>query len=118
MYRYDFTFTNDTVMGAPLPPPKDGEPKSRTDWRAFRSTCTPTGCTATSIALDDKNHQIAYTPPSTGQWMCEVVDGEYVPGEQTVLDTSSLKPQPDGNLRGLLTMTVDRKEWCGNPHSP
>src|SRR5258705_7230130 len=65
MYRYDFTFTNDTVMGAPLPPPKDDEPKSRTDWRAFRSTCTPAGCTATSIALDDKNHQIAFTPLSS-----------------------------------------------------
>jgi hypothetical protein len=132
MYRYDFTFANGTVMGAPQPPPKDDEPKSRTDWRAFRSTCTPAGCTATSIALDDKNHQIAYTPLSTGQWrftngrwqrppeksrekreLCGVVDGEYVPGEQTVLDTSSLEPQPDGSLRGLRTTTVISGE-CGS----
>jgi serine/threonine-protein kinase len=132
MYRYDFTFANGTVMGAPQPPPEDGEPTSRTDWRAFRSTCRPAGCTATSIALDDKNHQIAYTPLSTGQWrftagrwqrppeksrekreMCEVFDGKYVPGEQTVLDTSSLEPQPDGSLRGLLTTTVVSSE-CGS----
>ena len=136
VYRYEYAFESTTVMGTPLPSPKDDKPEPdpwpRTAWRAFRSTCTPAGCTATSIALDDKNHQIASTPLSAGQWrftngqwqrppeksrekreLCGIVGSEFVPGEQTLRDESVLTPQPDGTLRGLLTTTVISSE-CGS----
>ena len=118
-------------MGAPNPPLEE-EPKTEPPaWRAFRSTCTPEGCTATSTALDDTNHQIAATPPGGGQWrftdgrwqrlpekfretrqMCMVDENKTVAGDETVLGTTSLEPQPDGSLRGLQTVTVISSE-CG-----
>ena len=74
-YRFDFNSTDDTIMGAPNPPP-DGQPKPLdTVWRAFRSTCTPAGCTATETTLDDTNHQIAMTPLATHQW--RFIDGRW-----------------------------------------
>ena len=109
VYRFDFNPMNDTIMGSPNPP-LEGEPQSEPPtWRTFRSTCTPTGCTATSTALDDTNHQIAATPPSTHQWrftngrwemlpektrvtqeMCMVDEDKTVAGDQTVSYTNSL----------------------------
>ena len=130
-YRLDYDLANKTIMGSPNPP-LDGEPKSEPPvWRAFRSTCTPAGCTATQTALDDTNHQIAMTPLTTHQWRftndlweklpvkwletrqgCEVVEGKTVAGDETVLGTASLEPQPDGSLRGLQIVTVISGE-CG-----
>ena len=139
LYRYDYAFENDTVMGTPISGTKDGKPRPdpwpRVSWRAFRSICTPAGCTATSLTLDDKNHQIAYTPISSSQWrlvggqwrhaagvpntsreqrdLCYLRNGEFVPGEQTIQDEPAMTPQPDGTLAGLLTTTVVSSE-CGS----
>ncbi len=68
-YRFDFNPMNDTIMGSPNPP-SDTHPNSNptTVWRAFRSACTPSGCTATETMLDDTNHQVAKAPLSTHQW--------------------------------------------------
>jgi hypothetical protein len=92
---------------------------------------TPTGCTATSTALDDTDHQIAMTPPTTHQWRftnsrwgmlpeksretredCRVDEDKTIVGDETVLYTVSLEPQPGGSLRGLSTATVISGE-CG-----
>ena len=129
-YRYDYNFEQQTVMGLPNPPP-EGQPKSQTHWGASRSTCTPNGCTAATTALDDKNHDIADTPPTTRQWRfvngrwetapdrdrekvdwCTGDEDKKVAGEQTVSYTKWLQPQLDGTLRGVLSSTVVSNE-CG-----
>ena len=131
-YRFDFNPMNDTIMGSPNPP-SDTHPNSNptTVWRAFRSACTPSGCTATETVLDDTNHQVAKAPLSTHQWRftngrweelpeksretrddAAVDEDKTVAGDETVLYTVSLEPQPDGSLRGLSTATVVSSE-CG-----
>ena len=133
-YRFDFNPTNNTVMGSPNPPSKD-HPDSNptTAWRAFRSTCTPAGCTATETKLDDATH--AKMPLSTHQWRftngrwemlpvrdrqtverCKVSEDKTVDGDETVSYTISLEPQPNGSLRGLSTATVISSE-CGEEGS-
>lgn len=131
-YRFDFNPMNDTIMGSPNPP-SDTHPNSNptTVWRAFRSACTPSGCTATETVLDDTNHQVAKAPLSTHQWRFtngrweelseksretredrRVDDDKTVAGDETVSYTVSLEPQPDGSLRGLSVATVVSGE-CG-----
>ena len=66
-YRLDFT--SDPIMGMPNPPLPGQPAPPQTAWRAFRSTCTPAGCTAMSTVLDDANHQTAFTPLTTHQWV-------------------------------------------------
>ena len=133
-YRFDFNPMSDTIMGSPNPP-SDTHPNSNptTVWRAFRSACTPSGCTATETVLDDTNHQVAKAPLSTHQWRFtngrweelpeksrETRDtcgeGNTVTGDETVLYTVSLEPQPDGSLRGLSTATAISSE-CGQEGS-
>ena len=129
-YRFDSNLVNNTIMGSPNPPP-DGQPTSETNWRVFRSTCTPAGCTATETALDDTNHSIAATPLTTHQWRftegrwqmlpersretrqgCKVEQDKTVDGDETVLGASSLEPQPGGSLHGLSVVTAISSE-CG-----
>jgi serine/threonine-protein kinase len=133
-YRLDYNFMNDTIMGSPNPPPDD-QPKSQTVWRAFRSTCTSTRCTATATSLDDKNRRTAMAPYTThesrladARWQevpersrttrqeCSVVDDRRVDGDETVIASASLEPQPDGTLRGLTVSTVLTSE-CGQEGS-
>jgi hypothetical protein len=96
-----------------------------TNWWAFRSLCTATGCVATGSRLADTNHNEAKGVAhvlhfADGHWQ----DTPYLhPPEQcrgtsgTVTDTStlswSLEPQPDGTLRGVATETVLTNE-CAN----
>ena len=129
-YHFDFNPMNDTIMGSPNPP-SDTHPNTNptTVWRAFRSTCTPAGCTATETILADANHQ--KVPLSTHQWRftngrwemlpeksretqerCNVEENKTVAGDETVSYTVSLEPQPGGSLRGLSTATVISSE-CG-----
>jgi serine/threonine protein kinase, bacterial len=135
-YRFDFNPANNTVQGSPNPP-SDSHPDQnpKTVWYAFRSACTPAGCTATETALDDTNHNIAATPNTTYQWRftdgrwqmlpersretrqgCKVVQGKAVDGDQTALYTISLEPQPGGSSRGLSSATTISSE-CGQEGS-
>ena len=115
-------------MGSPIPAVADGQPASKTTWVAFRSTCIPAGCTATSTKLDEKNPSILATPPWTNEWRfidgrwrtspkkhrehigaedkCRVEDDKWVAGDEVQLDVGTLTPRPDGSLEGETTMTV------------
>ena len=130
-YRLDFDWANETSNGTPessgqrhrLSRHPDTGPPS--DWWAFRSSCGSTGCVATGTMLDDKNHQVAQTPPRTadlhfvdGHWQrtpfqtqdhqprCLGADGKIAAGEQTDVIAWSAEPQPDGTLRGVWSNTV------------
>ena len=102
-----------------------------TDWYAFRSECTTTGCVATGALLDAASHQEAMAVPAVlrfqeGQWLrlpssaelqCGQVwiSGPAVnPTADTVVQTKfSLRPQPDGTLSGLNTLTF-LGDGCNN----
>lgn len=119
-YRVDVDMSKQTSNGAPDPQPNT----DNTDWWAFRSSCSSTGCVATATKLDNKNHQVAATPLHTadlrfrdGHWQrtpveiqsrhprCLGTDGKITAGEDTVSVAWSLDPQPDGTLRGLFSNT-------------
>ena len=93
--------------------------------------CTSDGCFATRTGLDDKIRQIRRTPSSTstfrfvdGRWQespfresvdmpgCLGVDGNVVPGSNTIVGALSAEPQADGTLNGVLTTTTVSNE-CG-----
>ena len=130
-YRLDFDWTKETSNGTPestghrhrLSRHPDTGPPS--DWWAFRSSCGSTGCVATGTMLDEKNHQVAGTPPHTadlhfvnGHWQrtpfqtqdhqarCLGADEKIAGGEQTDVIAWSAEPQPDGTLRGVWSNTV------------
>jgi len=129
-YRLDHNFSKATANGAPAPHPPN---TNNTSWWAFRSSCTSTGCVATSTKLDKDNHQVAQTPAVTaqfhfagGHWqavpfqsrvqqhLCLGANGEVVAaGENRMLVTLSMDSQPDGTLRGVQTDTVLTNE-CGS----
>src|SRR5271156_2236269 len=130
-YRLDFDWANETSNGTlestghrhRLSRHPDTGPPS--DWWAFRSSCGSTGCVATGTMLDEKNHQVAGTPPHTadlhfvnGHWQrtpfqtqdhqarCLGADEKIAGGEQTDVIAWSAEPQPDGTLRGVWSNTV------------
>jgi hypothetical protein len=126
-YRLDIDGAKTTRNGAPSPG------SNVTSWYVFRSACGSTGCTATGTRLDDKNHQLAFTPATTtvmhfvdGRWQKAPVrdqnqetacfpspaGGPPLPGADTNVLTLSWQPQPDGTLRGLKTQTIVSNE-CG-----
>ncbi|MDI3313993.1 MAG: serine/threonine-protein kinase [Mycobacterium sp.] len=127
-YRMEFDLAKQTFNGAPAPAPNTGN----TAWWAFRSACRPTGCVATGTELDVNNHDVAANPSDTveshfvdGHWQvvpyqipvqsprCLGADGKsIVAGAYTEMVTWSLKPQPDGALRGVVTDTFLTNE-CG-----
>jgi hypothetical protein len=128
-YRLDYDFSRETHNGAANPQPNT----SNIGWWAFRSSCTPSGCVATGTKLDRNNPRLASTPSTTavfrfvsGHWQgapfqrqvpwphpCLGADGEVVAaGENTVIETLSMDPQPDGTLRGVQTDTFLTNE-CG-----
>jgi serine/threonine-protein kinase len=122
-YRVDYDWAKQTANGNPT----TGDPTTTqtTNWWAFRSLCTATGCVATGSRLADTNHNEAKGVAhvlhfADGHWQ----DTPYLhPPEQcrgtsaTVTDNStlswSLEPQPDGTLRGVATETVLTNE-CAN----
>jgi hypothetical protein len=125
-YRLDQDGAKVTTNGAPSPT------SNVTSWYVFRSSCGPTGCTATGTRLDDNNHQVAFTPASTtvmhfvgGHWQkvpakvqqpeqrCLGPNATIVAGEETEISTLSWEPQRDDTLRGVKTETVVTNE-CGN----
>jgi serine/threonine-protein kinase len=122
-YRMDYDWAKQTANGDPT----TGDPTTTqtTNWWAFRSLCTATGCVATGSRLADTNHNEAKGVAhvlrfADGHWQ----DTPYLhPPEPcrgtsgTVTDTStlswSLAPQPNGTLRGVQTETVLTNE-CAN----
>jgi len=130
-YRRDYDVAKETVMGAPTPPNAQSNTHDTT-WWAYRSACTTSGCVATGTKLDNANHQVAVTPADTtvlhfvgGQWQvaeqdqlpsqqCLGADGKsIVSGRDTELSVWSMKPQSDGTLQGVETVTGLTNE-CGN----
>jgi serine/threonine-protein kinase len=127
-YRLEFDKTGEKANGVPDPAPGPGAAV----WEAFRSACTSSGCVATATELQSGEHQVAKTPPATdilrfvdGRWQgtanqreatgqqCLGDNGKAVgKGTETMMSTSSLVPQPDGTLRGVITDTILTNE-CG-----
>jgi hypothetical protein len=121
-YRVDVDLAKGTVNGAPNAQPNT----DNTAWWAFRSSCGPIGCVATGVKLDVNNHQLVRTPADTAEF--HFVDGHWqrtpvqthvqhpqsrgadgkcvVAGVDTGMVTWSLKPQLDGTLRGVNTVTT------------
>jgi hypothetical protein len=111
-YRFDFDNAHQTADGKPT----TGDGGKETQWRAFRSLCTPTRCVATGVALSDNNQQEAAENPDVAQF----IDGnwETTPrlmdphpcdagnGTKTTTQNWSIQPQADGTLRGVATITV------------
>jgi hypothetical protein len=128
-FRVDYDQAHQTANGAQT---TGGDP-GFSEWWAFRSSCTSTGCVATGTKLDDNNHQVASTPAHTaefhfvnGSWQrtpaqfqeqyprCLGADGKVVAGAHTQTVAWSLEPQPGGTLQGVQTQTEFSAEpVCG-----
>lgn len=124
IYRLDLNRAKRTTNGTPVR--HDG---GATNWWAFRSVCTPGGCAATGVRLDDATHQVADTTDggetdtlkfAAGYWQgasqqirihCHQANQA---GQNTQQETValSLAMQADGTLRGVQTETVGSNE-CG-----
>jgi serine/threonine-protein kinase len=94
-------------------------------WWAFRSSCTPTACTAGGTLLDDDH---THAKPgegrlvmhfADGQWLSEAetgqiacVGGNGVDRTQTTTQVLSLRSRPQGDFVGEMTVTVQSNE-CG-----
>jgi serine/threonine protein kinase, bacterial len=121
-YRLDVDREQQTYNGK-----RDPQPPNVSTWWAFRSFCTSTGCAATGIILDDKDHLVArqgadnpivldfrdgawQSRPETAPFACLGPNG--TPGKQTTTQVLSLKPHPQGYMRGVMTVTVHTNE-CG-----
>lgn len=127
-YRMDYDDTKRTINGAPMPlTPND------IAWAAFRSQCTPAGCVARNVALDNKNPHVIDAATgaepkdyryANGRWLetpirrqqsvdsCLGANDAIVAGAFTTVIANYLDPQPDGTLRGVTTATVLTNE-CG-----
>jgi serine/threonine-protein kinase len=131
-----------TTTGAPGPIPLDGsyrlevqrskqtfnyipdpQPPDVYTWWAFRSSCTPTACAASGMLLADhthaqpgEGHLVMHF--ADGQWLSEAITAEHACGgngadrTQTTTQVLSLRPQPQGDLVGEMTVTVQSNE-CG-----
>lgn len=122
-YRLDYDYLRQTVNDAPT----HGSLTTGTDWFAFHSACTSSGCAATGAKLggvdhkdntgvvevlhfiDDHWRDTPYLEPPLPSNQCSGDNG-------TVADTEtmtwSLQPQADGTLRGTTTEAVLSNE-CG-----
>ncbi|WP_201406982.1 serine/threonine-protein kinase [Mycobacterium paraintracellulare] len=123
-YRLDYDQTKRTTNGIGI---RHGG--AATDWWAFRSACTTSGCAATGTQLDDATHKLASTIDGGqtdtlryvgGYWQgspeqlrvgCSSPNGR-APAAQQETVAWSLAPQTDGTLRGTETETVLSNE-CG-----
>ncbi len=106
----------------------DPQPPNVTTWWAFHSRCTPIGCVAAGIMLDNNNHLVAsaqggdrplvldfrnggwQSRPETILFPCTGPTG--APAKQTTTQVLSLQPQGNGPLRGVMTVSVESDE-CG-----
>jgi serine/threonine-protein kinase len=105
----------------------DPQPPNVDTWWAFRSSCTPTACTAAATQLDDKDHTQAMSAgggiltmqfgdglwqsrPETSQFPCVAPNG--IAQTQTMTMVLSLRPRPQGDFAGEQEVTVKTNE-CG-----
>jgi hypothetical protein len=118
-YRVDFDRAHQTRNGVPSTDPVPNE----TDWWAFRSLCTSSGCLATGVRLSGTNQQEAagfgrVLRFADGHWQLApyIITGPCTGTGQTATDTKTVSwswdPQPDGTLHGVDTLTVLTDE-CG-----
>jgi hypothetical protein len=124
-YRLDYKFADQAINGQPNTAFTTSD--NKTYWWAFRSLCTSTGCVATMSKLDDDNH--AATTGFAGAlhfadgiWQSTTYLGPSLQcaatgtGAEQTTTSWSLKPQPDGTLQGLETVTILTGE-CGDQGS-
>ncbi|SEQ29067.1 serine/threonine protein kinase [Mycobacterium sp. 88mf] len=124
LYRLDYDNPHATLNGNPWPAAGN---QIASYWWAFRSTCKPSGCAATSTRMDGTNHAIPSLEgggmtavfrflnnswqgePGRGSLPCEAL----IVGQAQAMDTAlALTPQPDGALAGAQTTTIQSNE-CG-----
>jgi serine/threonine protein kinase, bacterial len=122
-YRLDLKRVQQTYNETPDPQP----PNVTTSW-AFRSSCTPVGCVASGVLLDDANHQTRnaaagglfvvldlrsgawQSRPESVQFPCRARNG--TAAVETTTQVLSLQPQGHSSLQGTMTVTVQTNE-CG-----
>ncbi|OMB98504.1 hypothetical protein A5733_07820 [Mycobacterium sp. NS-7484] len=124
LYRLDYDNPHAALNGNPWPAAGD---QIASYWWAFRSTCKPSGCVATSTRMDGANPAVPSTEgggmaaifrfinntwqgdPGRGSLPCEAP----IVGQAQATDTAlALTPQPDGSLAGTQTTTIQTNE-CG-----
>jgi serine/threonine protein kinase, bacterial len=121
-YRLDRDETKETTNGQATP---NTDMPTWSEWIAFRSACTPSGCVARGTSLQYDNHQIASATANPIVW--HFTDGHWQTNDQgsatcsankqilaahSENSTVSLTPQPDGSLQGTETDTIVTNE-CG-----
>lgn len=122
-YRLDLARDQQTYDETP-----DPQPPNATTWWAFRSSCTPAGCLASGVLLDDADHQTPNTAagghsivldlrnnvwqsrPETVEFACTGTNG--TAAQETATQVMSLQPESHSSLRGTMTVTVQTDE-CG-----
>ena len=119
-YRLEVQRSNQTVNYTPDPQPPDVN-----TWWAFRSSCAPGSCTAVGTLLDDTDHTQAKSPGGEpvvldfrdGRWLsrpkkatfpCIGRDG--VERVHAITQVLSLRPRPQGEFAGEITVTVQSNE--------
>jgi serine/threonine protein kinase, bacterial len=126
-YRFTYDYEKQTINGAPYAV----HTSDNIAWWAFRTSCGPAGCVATTTRLDPNNHEVARAPAQSGDYRfvdghwqstpvqrplnqsrCLGADGQVVAGANTAVLTWSLDPQPDGTLRGVMSAAAITNE-CG-----
>lgn len=120
MYVIEVQRSRQTFNNTPTPQPPDVA-----TWWAFRSSCTPTRCVAAATLLNDADHTQAKSPdvhplllefqggqwrsrPETTKFPCIGPNG--VASTQTTVQVVALRPEPEGNLAGEMTVTVKTDE--------
>jgi serine/threonine protein kinase, bacterial len=122
-YRLDLNRVQQTYNDTP-----DPQPPNVSTWWAFRSSCTPAGCLASGVLLDDANHQTRnaaagglfvvldlradawQSRPESVQFPCRARNG--TAALETTTQVISLRPQGHSSLQGTMTVTVQTDE-CG-----
>ena len=121
-YRLQVQRTKQTFNYTPDPQPPDAN-----TWWAIRSSCTPSSCAAVGLPLDDNDHARAKSSGGElvvfdfleGRWLSRPQNSTFpciglngVDGMHTTTQVLSLRPQPQGDLAGEITVIVQSNE-CG-----
>lgn len=120
-YQVDVNRARQTFNGTPAP-----QPPNVSTWWAFRSSCTPAGCVAHAVQLDDDDHQQVHA--TGGQLVLDFRDGAWqsrpqtlqfpcvgptgAAANETTTQVLALQPQAHGPMHGAMTVTVATDE-CG-----
>lgn len=122
LYRLDYDNPRATLNANPWPAAGN---QIASYWWAFRSTCKPSGCVATSTRMDSINHAVPYLEGGGMTAVFRFVDNSWrgdpargtlpcdapVVGPPQAMDTAlALTPQPDGGLAGAQTTTIQSNE--------